>query len=73
MSQSSQELRPVIVTVPVLGCPGVYRWDLTRHRLSSLPYWPDTGGQVGKGVMRGGEVISCEFSVFHPNICQDNS
>lgn len=60
------------MTVPALGCPGVSRWDLTRHGLSSLPYSPDTGGRVGKGTMRGEEIIGCRFSLFHPNICQDN-
>lgn len=31
------------MTVPALGCPEVWRWDLTRHWLSSLPYSPGTG------------------------------
>lgn len=62
----------VIVTVPALGCPEVSRWDLTRHGLSSLPYSPDAGSPVGKGVTEGGEIIGCRFSLFHPNICQDN-
>lgn len=56
------------MTVPALGCPGISRWDLTRHGLSSLPYSPDTGGRVGKGAMRGEEIIGCGFSLFHPNI-----
>lgn len=54
----------VIVTVPALGCPRVSRWDLTRHRLSSLPYSPDTGGRVGKGATRGEDLIGCGFSLF---------
>lgn len=54
----------VIVTVPALGCPGVSRWDLTRHRLSSLPYSPDTDGRVGK-VLRGeGKSLAADFLCF---------
>lgn len=52
------------MTVPALGCPRVSRWDLTRHRLSSLPYSPDTGGRVGKGATRGEDLIGCGFSLF---------
>lgn len=52
------------MTVPALGCPGVSRWDLTRHGLSSLPYSPDTGGQVGEGAMRGGESLAVDFLCF---------
>lgn len=58
------------MTVPALGRPGVSRWDLTRHGLSSLPYSPDTGGRAGKGATRGGVIIGCGFSWFHPNNCQ---
>lgn len=54
----------VIVTVPALGCPGVSRWDLTRHGLSSLPYSPSTGGRLGKGAMRGGETLAVDFLCF---------
>lgn len=57
------------MTVPALGCPGILRWDLTRHGLSSLPYSPDTGGRVGKGAMRGEEITGCGLSLFRPNIC----
>lgn len=53
------------MTVPALGRPGILRWDLTRHELSSLPYSPDTVGRVGKGATRGGELIICGFSRFH--------
>lgn len=52
------------MTVPALGCPGVSRWDLTRHRLSSLPYSPDTDGRVGK-VLRGeGKSLAADFLCF---------
>lgn len=52
------------MTVPALGCPGVSRWDLTRHGLSSLPYSPSTGGRLGKGAMRGGESLAVDFLCF---------
>lgn len=52
------------MTVPALGCPGVSRWDLTRHGLTSLPYSPSTGGRVGKGAMRGGESLAVDFLCF---------
>ena len=53
-SQRSQGCGQVIVTVPALGCPGVSTWDLTRHRLTSLPYWPVAGSRLGNNVTWGG-------------------
>lgn len=51
----------VIVTVPALGCPRFSSWDLTRHRLSSLPYSPDTGGQMGNGVASSKVMTGCKL------------
>lgn len=47
----------VIVTVPALGCPEVSRWDLTRHRLSSLPYSPNTGCWIGHKYLEGSKIV----------------
>lgn len=52
------------MTVPALGCPEISRWDLTRHRLSSLPYSPNTGGQMGRDAMRGGNSVAVHFLFF---------
>ncbi len=66
----SQWVRPhrdsgkVIVTVPAFGCPGVSRWDLTRHtRLIQGAKWAR---------MLRGERISLTVNclLLHPNICQ---
>lgn len=54
--QITQRLRPSNRDCACLRLSQGFRWDLTRHGLSSLPYWPHAvGGQVGKGVLRGGE------------------
>lgn len=33
-------IKASFVAVPALGCPVEWRWDLTRHWLTSLRHWP---------------------------------
>lgn len=52
------------MTVPALGCPGVSRWDLTRHGLSSLPYSPNTGAEWARMLQGEGKSLAVDFLCF---------
>lgn len=52
------------MTVPALGCPGVSRWDLTRHGLSSLPYSPFIGAEWARVPRGEGKSFAVDFLCF---------